>query len=229
MRRSLVVSLALLAMVKSPAVAQTCQGLASFTNGKMQVSGHGQFTEGLNRFGAGVAYGLPANVYGGVQLSTSSYDAADASSLGIGANVGYQLTMGQRGNIQVCPVAGFEFGMGPDSDSTAAGPAANRSINHGDLGFSLGTVMGTNPRMQIVPAAGLGLRYSKQKEEIGGVTSAVSDTYGMARLGVGLIFNQQIAVRPSVDIPLGLDGSDPTFGLTVAYSFGNRPAPARRR
>lgn len=229
MRRTLVVSMALFAVVNAPAVAQTCQGLASFSNGRMQASGHGQFTEGFNRFGAGFNYGLPASVFGGAQLSTTSFDGADASSLGIGANVGYQLNLGQASNIHLCPVASLELGLGPDSDAIAGGPAVDRSTRQANLGFSVGTTMAASPRMQIVPAAGLGLAYSKQSENDGTTTSELSDTYGMARLGVGLVFNQTIAVRPSVDIPLGLDNSDPTFGLTVAYSFGSRPASARKR
>jgi hypothetical protein len=60
MRRTLFVSMALVAAVNAPAAAQTCLGLASFSNGNMQVSGNGQFTEGVNRFGAGFTYGIPA-------------------------------------------------------------------------------------------------------------------------------------------------------------------------
>jgi hypothetical protein len=225
MRRTLVASLALIAVVNAPAAAQTCLGLASFSNGKMQVSGNGQFTEGANRFGAGVGYGLPSNIFAGAQLSTTSYEGADASSLGIGANVGYQLTVGKSANIHVCPVAGFELGMGPDDDATET----NNSQQNANVGFSLGTAMGASPRMQIVPSVGLGLAYTKLKTEVAGAESELSDTHGQAQLGVGFIFNQNIAVRPSVSIPLGLEGSDPTFGLTVAYSFGSKPAPARKR
>ena len=225
MRRTLVVSMALLAIGNAPAVGQTCLGLASFSHGKMQVSGNGQFAEGANKFGAGIAYGLPSNIFGGAQISTTSYDAADASSLGVGANVGYQLAVGKAANIHVCPVASFELGMGPDDDASET----DASSQNATLGFSLGTTMGATPRLQIVPSAGLGLAYSKLKMEVAGASSELSDTYGQAQLGVGLIFNQSIAVRPSVSIPLGLEGSDPTFGLTVAYSFGSKPAPARRR
>jgi hypothetical protein len=225
MRRSLVVSLALLAVVNAPAVAQTCLGLASFSHGNMQLSGNGQFTEGSNRFGAGFNYGLPAGVFAGAQVSTTSFDGADASSLGVGANVGYQMSLGKTGNLHLCPVASLELGMGPD-DEAANINASSRSAN---VGFSLGTTMGASPRMRIVPTAGLGLAYAKLKLEDATTTTEISDTYGQARLGVGFIFNQQIAVRPSVDIPLGLDNSDPTFGLTVAYSFGSKPAPARKR
>jgi hypothetical protein len=225
MRRTLFVSMALVAAVNAPAVAQTCLGLASFSKGNIQVSGNGQFTEGANTFGAGFSYGLP-KVFGGAQLSTTSYDAADASSIGIGANLGYQLTLGKAANIHVCPVASLELGMGPDSEDAPGNPAVDRSQRHATLGFSIGTTMAASPRMQIVPVAGLGFRNSRLSEE---GSDAISDTYGVARLGVGLLFNQTIAVRPSVDIPVGLEGSDPTFGLTVAYSFGTKASPSRKR
>jgi hypothetical protein len=225
MRRTLFVSMALAAAVTAPAAAQTCLGLASFSSGKMQVSGNGQFTEGAKRFGAGFNYGL-SKVFAGAQLSTTSYEVGDASSLGIGANVGYQLTLGRAANIHVCPVASLELGMGPDDDASNT----NVSQRAATLGFSLGTTMAASPRMQIVPAAGLGLAYGQQSTEVDGVSAPdVSETYGVARLGVGLIFNQTIAVRPSVDIPLGLEGSDPTFGLTVAYSFGSKASQSRKR
>jgi hypothetical protein len=225
MRRTLLVSMALAAAVSAPAAAQTCLGLASFSAGKMQVSGNGQFTEGANRFGAGFNYGMPSGIFAGASLSSTSYEAADASSLGIGANVGYQLTLGKSANIHVCPVAGFELGMGPDDDASET----DASSQNANLGFSLGTTLRGSPRMQIIPTVGLGLAYSKQKLEVASASSEFSDTYGQAQLGVGLVFNQSIAVRPSVSIPLGLDGSDPTFGVTVAYSFGSKAAPARRR
>jgi outer membrane protein with beta-barrel domain len=225
MRRMLVASLALVAVINAPAAAQTCLGLASFSHGNMQVSGNGQFNDGSNRFGAGFNYGLPASVFAGAQISTTSFDGADASSLGIGANVGYQMTVGKAANIHVCPVASLELGMGPDDDAAGI-DASSRNAN---IGFSLGTTMGSTPRMQIVPTAGLGLAYTKLSLDDGAATTDVSETYGQARLGVGFIFNQQIAVRPSIDIPLGLDNSDPTFGVTVAYSFGSKPAPARKR
>ena len=225
MRRTLLVSMALAAAVSAPAAAQTCLGLASFSAGKMQVSGNGQFTEGANRFGAGFNYGMPSGIFAGASLSSTSYEAADASSLGIGANVGYQLTLGKSANIHVCPVAGFELGMGPDDDASET----DASSQNANLGFSLGTTLRGSPRMQIIPTVGLGLAYSKQKLEVASASSEFSDTYGQAQLGVGLVFNQSIAVRPSVSIPLGLDGSDPTFGLTVAYSFGSKATPSRKR
>jgi hypothetical protein len=87
--------------------------------------------------------------------------------------------------------------------------------------------------MRIIPTAGLGLQYSKLKVEDtgpGGSTFEASETYGLARLGVGFVFNQQISVRPTIDIPVGSDViNDPTFGLSVGYNFGSKGVAKARR
>jgi hypothetical protein len=229
MRRSLVVSLALLAIVRAPAVAQTCQGLASYSAGQMQVAASTQFGEFSNTWGGSFSYGVPSGVYGGLDLSTESFDNDGGSSLGIGAHAGYQMKLGRTGKISLCPVARLALGMGPDDEANDL----NSSQTHGHFGLALGTEMGANPRMRILPTAGLGLQYSKLKFEDtspGGSTIEGSETYGLARIGVGFIFNQQISVRPTIDIPLGSDlSSDPAFGLTVGYNFGSKGSAARKR
>ena len=228
MRRSLVVSLALLAIVRAPAMAQTCEGLASFSSGQMQVAGNAQFPDGAKVWGGSFTYGVPSGIYGGADLSTTSIDNDGGSSLGIGGHVGYQMTLGQAKQFALCPVARLALGMGPDDDAANI----NSSSTDAHFGLAVGTSMGTNPRMRIIPTAGLGLQYSKAKIEDtspGGTTLEGSDTYGMARLGVGFVFNQQISVRPSIDIPLGLDNSDATFGVSVAYNFGSKGVSKARR
>ena len=232
MRRSLVVSFAVLAIVRAPAMAQTCEGLASFSAGQMQVAGNAQFPDGRNIWGGSFTYGIPSGIYAGADLSTTSFDVPagveSQSSLGIGAHAGYQMTVGQAKQFALCPVARLSLGMGPDDDAANI----NSSTTDAHLGLAVGTSVGTNPRLRILPTAGLGLQYSKLKVEDtspGGNTVEGSDTYGMARLGVGFVFNQQIAVRPSVDIPLGLDNGDASFGITVAYNFGSKSMGSRSR
>jgi hypothetical protein len=228
MRRSLVVSLALLAIVRSPAVAQTCQGLASFSAGQMQVGANAQFSNLTNAWGASFTYGVPSGIYAGADLSTRSFDGIDPNSLGIGAHAGYQMNLGRSGKMHLCPVASLALGMGPDD----AAANINSSSTDAQFGLALGTSMGTNPRMQILPTAGLGLQYNKAKVEdtsVGGTTVEASETRGLARVGVGFIFNQQISFRPSVDIPLGGTNNDATFGVSVAYSFGSKGISKARR
>jgi hypothetical protein len=229
MRRSLVVSLALLAIVRSQAAAQTCQGLASFSAGQMQVAANAQFPEGGKIWAGSFSYGLPSGIYAGADISTTSFDGLDASSLGVGAHAGYQMKLGRSGKLNLCPVASLALGMGPDDEAADL----NGSSTDVHFGFALGTDMGSTPRMRIIPTAGLGLQYSKLKLEDtapGGTTFEGSETYGLARLGVGFVFNQQISVRPTIDIPVGSDLiNDPTFGVTVGYNFGSKGVSKARR
>src|SRR3954469_21343900 len=178
MRRSLVVSLALLAIVRSPAVAQTCQGLASFSAGQMQATANAQFPQGGNVWAGSFSYGLPSGIYAGADISTPSFDGLDANSLGVGAHAGYQMKLGRTGKLNLCPVASLALGMGPDNDAANI----NSSTTDVNFGFALGTDMGSTPRMRIIPTAGLGLQYSKFKSEDtspgGGVLFDGSETYG---------------------------------------------------
>ena len=214
MRRTLVASLALVAAVSAPAAAQTCLGLASHSAGQMQVSGNASITDLANTFGGTFGYGLPSGVFGKASVATTSYDAVDGSAIDLGAQAGYQMSVGKA---SICPVASLSLGMGPkDIDTTGS----DLSSRQGTIGLAVGTSMAASPRMQIVPAASLGLAYRSQKTT--GSPSA-SETYGQAALGVGLVFNSNITVRPSVSIPLGSDlSNDPTFGLSVGMNFGSK-------
>jgi opacity protein-like surface antigen len=229
MRRSLVVSLALAAMVNAPAVAQTCQGLASFSAGQMQVVGNAAFPEARTVLGGSFSYGMPSGFYAGADLTNTSIDDDGGSSLGIGAHAGYQMKLGRTGKLNLCPVAGLALGMGPDDEDAEL----NAGQTHMHFGLALGTEMGANRQMRIIPTAGLGLQYSKLKVEDtspGGTTDEASETYGLARIGVGFVFNQQISVRPTIDIPVGSDlSNDPTFGLSVGYNFGSKGVSKARR
>lgn len=224
MRRSLVVSMALLAIAKSPAVAQTCMGLASFSNAPVQVAGNGQFTNGINSFGGSIGYGMKSGVWGKAEIGTQSIDGVDSHPMSFGARAGYQMPLA-RGKAQVCPTASFTVANGPDFDDL------NQSVQDATLGLSVGTVMGSNPKMKIVPTAGLSYAHDKlsAKDSTGTSLGSVSQSYGLATLGLGLVLNDNISVRPSVDIPLGLDGSnDARFGLTLGYNFGSSRPSGRR-
>jgi hypothetical protein len=226
MRRSLVVSLALLAIVRSPAVAQTCMGLASFSTAPMQLTGNGSFSSGVNSFGATVGYGMQSGLWGNLGVSTLSIDGASSHPLSIGAHAGYETAVGKsRNQIHICPNASFAIGNGPDA------PNFNASTQDVTLGVNFGTVMGgSNPRMKIIPTAGISWAHTKlsAKNDAGTSLGSVSDSYGLAQLGVGLVMNQNISIRPSVDLPLN-SAYDTRFGVTLGYNFGSKGAPARRR
>ena len=84
MRRTLVVSMALLAVANAPAAAQACLGLPSHANGQMQVAGNASFSDLYNSFGGSFGYGQPAGLFAHAQIGTTSYDGMDGSEIGLG-------------------------------------------------------------------------------------------------------------------------------------------------
>jgi outer membrane autotransporter protein len=225
MRRSLVVSLALVALVNAPAVAQTCMGMASFSKAPVQVAGNSQFVTGLKTFGGSLGYGMKSGLWGKAEVGTQSYDQVDSHPMSFGARAGYQIPVA-RGKAQVCPTASFTVANGPDFTNQ------NNSLQDGTLGLSVGTVMGSNPKMKIVPTAGLSYAHDRLSAKDSSGTSlgdAATQSYGLASLGLGLVLNDNVSVRPSVEIPLGLDGgNDARFGLTLGYNFGSSHPAGRR-
>ncbi len=218
MRRALVAVLALVLVVRSPAVAQTCMGLASFSNAPMQVTGTGQLGEISNTFGATAGYGIPSGLYGAVGVATTSLDGVEGHQLGLAARAAYQLTLGAAGRTQICPTASFGLGMGPNDEVAGV----DRSARSATAGIAVGTVLGASPQMKVVPTAGLSFAYSRQQAEnsAGSTLFEISDTYALAQVGVGIILNSTISILPNVEIPLGLEGIDPIFGLSLGYNFG---------
>jgi hypothetical protein len=220
MKRILLLSLTLPAILASAAAAQTCIGMPSFASGHMQVAGGGSFTDGANSFGATAGYGVPAGLYGKLGLGTTSYDGLDGSSFDLGLSGGYQATMGQSHEYAVCPVASFSYGSGPKDIGGTGVDMSNRSFG---FGVSAGKVLGRDPHLQYVPNVGIGFAYSKTRlEDSAGNSVDGSDSYGLATLGVGFVFNSTVSVNPSLSFPVGLEGADPVFGLSAAINFGSR-------
>jgi hypothetical protein len=219
--RSLVVSIALVALLSAPARAQTCLGLASYSGGPMQVSGKGSLTIESTSVEAGLGYGLPASVFGSVAFGTTSNDNFGGSRREVGATLGYQIALGRTGAIQLCPVASFGLGLGPKSTFSSG---VNRSQKTASLGVVLATSFVTSPRVKIVPSVGLSYAYQQDKAEnnAGASLFRIAEHFALAQVGVGLVLDSNITVRPGVEIPFSLNVNDPSFALTVSYSFGRK-------
>ena len=219
--RSLVVSIALVALLSAPARSQTCLGLASYSGGPVQVSGKGSLTSQSSSFEAGLGYGLPTSVFGSVAFGTTSNDNFGGSSREVGATVGYQIALGRAGAIQLCPVASFGLGFGPKSTFSSG---VDRSQKTASVGVALATPFVASPRIKIVPSVALSYAYQQDKAEnnAGASLFQIADHFALAQVGVGLVLDSNISVRPGVDIPFSLNVNDPSFALTVSYSFGHK-------
>jgi hypothetical protein len=213
MRRSFMTALALLALVRSPALAQTCMGMASFAGAPVQLTGTSELSQLSTSLGGSLGYGLPSGAYGNLAVSRTSRDGVEGSALGLGAGAGFQLKVGQA---QFCPHAGFVLGIGPNDGPTGV-DVSNRSAS---VGLQVGTIL-TAAQMHIVPSVGVSYVRSKDqaKNGSGATLYEISDSYGLAQFALGVVLSPRISVRPGAEIPLGLQGGEASVGLTVGYNW----------
>jgi hypothetical protein len=72
----------------------------------------------------------------------------------------------------------------------------------------------------VVPTFGLSVIWNRVEAEIGDTERSDSDSSGRARIGVGLIFNRNVGITPSVSIPFSSGSDDAVFDLQLTFNFG---------
>lgn len=216
MRRILLLSLALPLLLGSKAAAQACAGMPSFASGPMQITAGGSFADGASSFGGTFGYGQANGLYGKAGIGTTSYDGFDGSSLDFGVGGGYQIPLQTSRRAELCPIASLSFGSGPN-DLVGGVDMSSRNIA---FGATMGALLGTNAQMQFLPHAGFQFANTRVAFDDGTTSVAGSESYGLLTLGTGFLFNSRFSLNPSINIPVGLDGSDASFGLAGAINFG---------
>jgi hypothetical protein len=177
----------------------------------------GTMADGTN--GAGAGYGFGSNrFFGNAGLGVNTFDGVDGNQLAISSLFGTQFGSGNRGAVAVCPVAQLDWGVGPNVD-----PLSVHMFSVAP-GARVGIATGDPERFNLVPTAGISLVRSSVSAsgELFGISysQTVWDTYGLANVGVGLRFNNsRMSVVPAVSFPMGLEGADPSFGVTFNTNF----------
>jgi hypothetical protein len=218
MRRILLLSLALpFTLLTTKAAAQTCVGMPSFSSGRMQVTGGGSFMDGASSFGGTFGYGTPKGLYGKAGVGTTSYDALDGSSFDLNVGGGYQIPLQTSRTAELCPVASLSIGSGPND---VFGSGVDMSSRTFAFGAAIGALVGHSSRMQILPNASFQLANARVSVDDGTNSTAGSESYGLLTLGTGFVINSRFSVNPSISVPVGLDGSSASFGLSGAINFG---------
>jgi hypothetical protein len=217
MRRALLLSLAIPFMLGSRAAAQTCVGMPSFSSGQMQVSAGGSFADGASSFGGAFGYGVPKSFYGKAGVGSTSYDGFDGSSVDLTLGGGYQVPLQASRTTELCPVANLSLASGPDD---VLGTGIDMSSRTFSFGAALGAQLGHNPQMQILPNASFQFANTRLSMDDGTESVSGSESYALLTLGTGFVFNSRYSLNPSINIPVGLDGSDVSFGLAGAINFG---------
>jgi hypothetical protein len=224
MRRMLFVLLTLAGLSRGTLEAQTCHGLAPLPTGQLQATGAGMLRTGSRSVAVGLISDLPAGAFGAVQLGTTAMEAFEKSSLDLAASLGYQLDLDGAGRTQLCPMASTTLQLGPNN---AFGSGVGRTTFSAGLGLAAGTSLQLRPLLSLVPAIGLGVGHRTHRAEssAGSQLFRIDETYGFAQLQVGVVINQHLSIRPSIELPLGLEGGNMGLGLTVGYHFGRRNPP----
>jgi hypothetical protein len=89
-------------------------------------------------------------------------------------------------------------------------------------GGAIGIVAAKTPVAAIVPTFGLSGVYERVSVSSGSVSVSNSTNYGVASIGVGFVFTDQLALVPTVAVPFGLTGGNAEFVLTLSYNFRMR-------
>lgn len=220
MRRSLLLSLALpFTVLSTKAAAQTCVGMPAFTKSQsMQLSGGAQFADGANSFGGTFGYGAPKGLFGKAGIGTTSYDGPGGSSFDLNLGGGYQVPLQTKRTAELCPIANVSLGWGPNN---VAGSGIDMSSRTFAFGAATGVILGRNPKLRFVPNASLQFANTRLSVDNGTTSVSGSESYGLLTLGTGFLFNSRFSLNPSINIPMGLDGGNTTFGVMAAYNFGS--------
>jgi hypothetical protein len=210
---------AVLISVPASAVAQSCLGLPSFSRGPVNLRASYADAGEISAIGAGIQAG-GRSAFGGASINRVSFGEFDESSFGVAANLGTQIPIGASQRAALCPIVEGSLSFGPDFElSGSEVELRSRAIS---AGLALGGMLDAGSSLHLIPNVALvaitgGTKLSVDGEEIGDGT----DTYGAFTLGLGFLFSGTFAVSPYLSVPIGLDDSDTTFGVNVAFAFGS--------
>lgn len=193
--------------------AQTCLGGPAFQPNPYQARVAGLFTDVEHGIDAAFAAG-GESLFAGGGLSVENFRPQNQTATSVSGFAGADLQADDGGRIFLCPLAALSFGVGPDFLTTDVSTVRLRG------GGQVGVIAMQNGTMMVVPTFGLAAVHQRVRFDFGPTDTTVSDNFGLANIGVGFVFNRNVAITPGVTIPFSADDSDVivTFGLT--FNFG---------
>jgi hypothetical protein len=207
----------LLTLPVSSAQGQACIGLASLATRPMNLLVSAEFTDGAKAFTGRFGFGSSI-AFGGIRGSIVDYDDIDGTAKVIGADGGLSFITGAQRNISFCPIVGLSYTNYPDIE--ILGNSYGSSSTDGEAGIALGATLDAGT-MSLIPFGSLRGVYSRFDVDVPNSDSE-SDTYGILSAGLSFVLSDAFLIRPIINIPLGLEGSDPSYGVGVSIGFGSR-------
>jgi len=212
MRTRTVLAAALVCLAPLPAQAQTCLGRTSFTDAPWQARIESAFSDGARTFGPSIALGSN-HLFGGVLADVNGYSTIDQAAFTIGGTFGFDGALGNGGRLHVCPLVTVQHRFGPNV------PSADFSSTVGSFGGRVGIVAAENQTLSVVPTFGVDVQVENDSVTVGSDTTSETETFAVARFGVGFVLNKHTAIVPEI---IGLFGvaSNTTFRVSATFQFG---------
>jgi hypothetical protein len=199
--------------------AQVCAGDMSFAGGPVHLGFGIALNSNAESYHGGVALGN-ANVFGSAEVGLSTYNAG-GDAWDFGAGFGLQTTPRQGSKLQVCPEVFLGATSGPKDIN---GSGINYSAMHFSFGADAGYVAMDTKDVQLVPTASLVIASARSK--LSTATSTIDtqyDTFGFLVFGMGLGFDHQVSLTPSVAFPFGLKGANTVYGVSFSINLSGKP------
>jgi hypothetical protein len=196
---------------------QICAGSTSFARSPTLVSGGAAVSSQSHGFGVGFTLGSHSAFFG-VGIGTTHIDALNGSSFDLDAGAGYELSLAQRGSIQLCPIVSVGHRAGPNQ--TTYGDYSETDVT---AGLRVGDAAVQSTHWRLIPTIGLGFAHSQQTFTLplsGRILTTTAHGFGVVTFGAGAVFNNTLALVSEAGVPIGLANSSPTFALTLDVSLG---------
>jgi hypothetical protein len=239
--RTSLVALALLGVLQPASLrAQVCAGFPSLANSRYRVAASAASYTYATALGASLTAGR--KVFGTLGAGVTHDGELHASTYDLSLEGGADIAIGAGRRVFLCPVAALSVSLGPYDFLLR--PEDYRYAS-GTLGLGLAAVAVRGRRLTVLPAGGLravrltATRTFTSPEETIGWTE--SDTYLLFTLGVGLVFNEVLTIRPGVTVPFGFvalgapyplavpfarEEGEISLGISVGVNFGRRTRPS---
>lgn len=218
-----VIFLAILALSAHEVSAQICTGSTPFANGPVRIGATLTTTDGATSYGGSLAVGASRGAFASAGFSLTDVDGIDDNVSEFGLTVGYAASLTPTHRAQICPMVHASYSSLPElTDGTFTADFSARTFG---IGAAIGFVASESETLMLVPSVSGGVfsqRVSASfRDGAGGqLDDSESDTYGVLGVGIGLILNRVAMIQPFASLPLGIEGSDAAFGVTVGFSFG---------
>jgi hypothetical protein len=193
------------AAAPTAASAQVCLGLPDFNDASVHLSAAAEFPDSARSYAAGLGAGVPNGVFLNLGGGVVTYQGEEEQARFAFGELGFGRAVGP---IEVCPIAGGFFALGPDLFDVKV------TTRGGTAGLALGVPFAL-PLVTVIPTAAVKYDYVSQKaeQEGAGATTVITQS-GLVDVGLGLLVGGRFSIQPLAHFQFAAEeNAEPSFGI----------------